>query len=147
SERLQSIEQGLARWRNIQPLYVDQPQMLKEKKDKVHMHLCQIGLTDDEADFVESKVRFDVGYADLSNDGLAQNMFVAQLLTHPQLRSINSRTASAAYTQLFRILHVRKGSAIYRTQLERVLQDSVMTRVVENLTVHFHSYLISYVFL
>lgn len=86
SENLQSIESGLARLRNAKPFYDDVAAAMAPTKMELDARMRRAGLRQDQIDFVHSKVTIDIVQGDLHHDDRALDVFIAQLLKHPEYK-------------------------------------------------------------
>jgi cellulose biosynthesis protein BcsQ len=147
SAKMEAIEAGLGRLRNVEGFYEDRPDALTPTKNEVDERLRGIGLTHDEVDFVHSKVYFEIGYADLHDDEVAQDMFVVRLIKHPEYVGMTQESAKAAYAEILRVINGNLGCELKGAKLEQILRaslvwrTSVFGRIVEKVAVHLPLYL------
>ena len=84
SATIRPIESGLARLRGAKPFYDDVPDALAPTKQDVDERLRNSGLSA-QSDFILAKVFIDIGHGDLHHDDRAVDLFIARLLSHPDL--------------------------------------------------------------
>ena len=87
SENLHSIESGLARLRNAKPFYDDVAAAMAPTKVELDARMRSAGLTQDQLDFVHSKVNFDI-VQETCTTTTARRTFIAQLLKHPEYKQM-----------------------------------------------------------
>lgn len=124
---LQPIEAGLARFRGAEPFYDDVASALERTKSDVDSRLLNAGLDQAQIDFIHSKVNFDIVQADLHNDDRASDVFIAQLLKHPEYRQMIRAAVEPAFAELLRSVDGKRGAVFGRVDIEDVLRRSIIS--------------------
>jgi hypothetical protein len=127
SENLQSIERGLARLRKAQPFYNDVAAATAPTKLELDERMRSAGLAQDQIDFVHSKVTLDIVQGDLHHDDRASDMFIAQLLKHPDYKQMIRDAVQPAFAELFRSVDAKRGAILSRADIEDVLRRSIVS--------------------
>ena len=105
SETLQSIENGLARLRNAKPFYDDVPAATAPTKAEVDDRMRNAGLEPEQIELIHARVKFDVVQGDLHNDDRAADVFIAQVLKHPDRKQmIRAAVSWPAFAELLRMV-------------------------------------------
>jgi hypothetical protein len=127
SENLQSIESGLARLRNAKPFYDDVAAAMTPTKVELDERMRSAGLAQDQIDFVHSKVKFDIVHGDLHHDDRASDVFIAQLLKHPEYKQMIRDAVQPAFAELLRSVDAKRGAVFGRADIEDVLRRSIVS--------------------
>lgn len=127
SESLQSIESGLARLRNAKPFYDDVAAAVAPTKAELDERMRNAGLEQEQIDFVHSKVKFDVVQGDLHHDERASDVFIAQLLKHPEYKQMIRAAVEPAFAELLRSVDAKRGAVFGRVDIEDVLRRSIVS--------------------
>ena len=127
SENLQSIESGLARLRNAKPFYDDVAAAMAPTKVELDERMRSVGLAQDQIDFVHSKVKFDIVQGDLHHDDRASDVFIAQLLKHPEYKQMIRDAVQPAFAELLRSVDAKRGAVFGRADIEDVLRKSIVS--------------------
>lgn len=127
SANLQSIESGLARLRNAKPFYDDVAVAIAATKMELDERMRSAGLTQDQIDFVHSKVTFDIVQGDLHHDDRASDVFTAQLLKHPEYKRMIRDAVQPAFAELLRSVDAKRGAVFGRADIEDVLRRSIVS--------------------
>ena len=127
SENLQSIESGLARLRNAKPFYDDVAAAMAPTKVELDERMRSVGLAQGQIDFVHSKVKFDIVHGDLHHDDRASDVFIAQLLKHPEYKQMIRDAVQPAFAELLRSVDAKRGAVFGRADIEDVLRRSIVS--------------------
>jgi hypothetical protein len=128
--KLRAVESGLARYRNAKPFYADASGPLAPTKDDVDARIRSIGLNDAAVQFVQDKVHYEIGHADLHHDDRAIDLFVGRLLKHPEYAQRVRAAVQPVYAELLRAIQAKRGAVLNRAEIDRILRNAVA--VVEN---------------
>ncbi len=142
SPQMRPIETGLSRFRNAKPFYDDEIPVLAQTQSDVDERMRSIGLSDEEIAFIHKKVFIDVGYGDLAHDERAIDLFVAQMLKHPEFANKLRAMVLPAYAELLRKIGASKGIVLDKTSIETLLRSAVLTHLSEeaSVTVWIHNW-------
>lgn len=142
ADPLRPIETGLARLRNAKPFYDDAAPAIVPTKTELEERMHKVGLGQNQIDFIHEKVKLEVGYGDLHNDERAVDVFVAQLLKHPDYKEKIRSAVQPAFAELLRSIDARRGAVIDRTDIERILQTSVASAIAteRSITLWVHNW-------
>jgi hypothetical protein len=127
SESLQPIESGLARLRNAEPFYDDVAAAIAPTKAELDERMRTLGLQQDQIDFIHLKVKFDIVRGDLHHDDRASDVFIAQLLKHPEYREMIRAAVEPAFAELLRAVDAKRGAVLGRADIEDVLRRSTIS--------------------
>ena len=86
-----------------------------------------VGLAQDQIDFVHSKVNFDIVQGDLHHDDRASDVFIAQLLKHPEYKQMIRDAVQPAFAELLRSVDAKRGAVFGRADIEDVLRKSIVS--------------------
>jgi hypothetical protein len=125
ADSLRAIEHGLARLRNATPFYNDLPAALTATKADVDDRMRKAGLNQEQIEFIHSKVYLEIVSVNLHQDEHASNMFVAEILKHPEYREMIRQAVEPAFAELFRSVEAKRGATIERSEIEQVLRKSI----------------------
>ncbi len=127
SESLQPIEGGLARLRNAKPFYDDAVAAMAPTKAELDERMRNAGLEQEEIAFVHSKVKIDLVQGDLHHDDRALDVFIAQLLKHPEYKQMIRAAVEPAFAELLRSVDAKRGAVFGRVDIEDVLQRAIVS--------------------
>jgi len=127
SESLQPIESGLARLRNAKPFYDDVAAATASTKAELDERMKNVGLQEEQIDFIHSKVKVDIVQGDLHHDDRASDMFIAQLLKHPEYREMIRAAVEPAFAELLRTVDAKRGAVLGRADIEDILRRSTVS--------------------
>jgi hypothetical protein len=127
SENLQSIESGLARMRNAKPFYDDVEGAMAPTKAELDERMRNAGLQQEQIDFVHSKVKIDIVHGDLHHDERASDVFIAQLLKHPEYTQMIRAAVAPAFAELLRSVDAKRGAVFGRGDIEDILRRSIVS--------------------
>ena len=123
---LRPIESGLARLRNAKPFYDDAPGAIAPTKAELDERMRNVGLDEEQIDFIHSKMKFDVVQGDLHHDDRASDVFVAQLLKHPEYKQLIRAAVEPAFAELLRSVDARRGAVLGRSDIEEIIKRSIV---------------------
>lgn len=126
AESLQPIERGLARLRNAEPFYDDVASAVAPTKAELEERMRNAELRQDQIDFIQSKVKLEIAQGDLHHDARACDVFVAQLLKHPEYRERIRAAVEPAFAALLRSVDAKRGAVLGRAEIEEVLRTSIV---------------------
>ena len=69
----------------------------------------------------------DIVQGDLHHDDRASDMFIAQLLKHPEYREIIRAAVEAAFAELLQIIDAKRGAVLGRADIEDILRRSTVS--------------------
>jgi hypothetical protein len=127
SESLQAIETGLARLRNAKPFYDDVAAAIAPTKAELDRRMRSLGLRQELIDFIHTKVKIDIVQGDLHDDERASDVFIAQLLKHPEYRQLIRAAVEPAFAELLRAVDAKRGAVLTRADIEDILQRSTVS--------------------
>lgn len=125
ADSLRVVENGLARLRSAKPFYDDLPTALAATKADVDERMRKAGLNQEQIDFIHSKVYLEIVPVNLNQDEHASNIFVAEILKHPEYREMIRQQVEPAFAELFRSVDAKRGATIERNEIEEILRRSV----------------------
>ena len=125
SESLQPIESGLARLRNAEPFYDDDAAALAQTKAELNERMQSVGLDQEQIDFIHVKVRIDIAQGDLHHDERSSDVFIAQLLKHPEYKQLVRDAVEPAFAELLRSVDAKRGAVFGRADIEDALRKSI----------------------
>ena len=125
SPKLRPIETGLSRFRKAKPFYDDAEHALAPTKEELVERLRKIGLDDNDFDFIQSKVFFEVAHGDLHHDDRAVDLFVGRLLSHPDYSGMIRAMVHPAFAELLRAIEAKRGNILARSDVEQILRAAV----------------------
>ena len=123
--KLRPLETGLSRLRKARPFYDDVDHVLAPTKEELRERIRKLRLDDDQIEFLESKVFFEIGHGDLHQDNRALEVFVARMLAHPQYSGMIRAMVQPAFAELLRALEARRGNILARSDIEQLLRSTV----------------------
>lgn len=135
SQQMRPVETGLSRFRNAKPFYDDDPSALARTQHDVDERMRNVGLSDEDIAFIHKKVFIDVGHADLAHDERALDLFVAQMLKHPEFASKLRAMVLPAYPELLRKIGASKGVVLEKATIETLLRSAVLSHLSEKASV------------
>ena len=127
SENLQPIETGLARLRNAKPFYDDAAAALVPTKAELDERMRNAGLEQDQSTSFTRRSTFDIVQGDLHHDDRAADMFIAQLLKHPEYKQMIRDAVQPAFAELLRSVDAKRGAVFGRADIEDVLRRSIVS--------------------
>jgi len=127
AENLQSIEGGLARLRNAKPFYDDVAAAMVPTQVELDERMRNAGLAQEQIDFIHSKVKVDIVQGDLHHDDRALDVFIAQLLKHPEYKQMIRSAVEPAFAQLLRSVDAKRGDVFGRADIEEALRRSIVS--------------------
>lgn len=135
SQQMRPIETGLSRFRNAKPFYDDDASALAQTQQDVDERMRNVGLSDEDIAFIHKKVFIDVGNGDLAHDERALDLFVAQMLKHPEFASKLRAMVLPAYPELLRKIGASKGIVLEKATIETLLRTAVLSHLSEEASV------------
>ena len=143
SPAVKSLAEALQRFRGGETLYEekDRESMLKTTKDTLIEKFKALGF-DDHANFVISKLHFEIGAFDFNDNNTCRRQFISSLTEHPQYKEYFNHILHPVYSKLIEEVLAHRGKVLEHSSIHGFIKGVLMSppKLVQDNVLHLHNW-------